>query len=89
MKPDYVLALASRGDVYRCQKKFALALDDLTEALKLNPKRIFALTTRGEVYSLKGQFEKAKRDFSEALRLDPSNQFALEKLKLLNPEKPV
>lgn len=63
------------------------AIDDLTAALRLNPKFAVAFCLRGWLRRKAGQQDEAMRDFSEALRLD-ANYTAAEALKQLPPVEP-
>ncbi|MCF0199549.1 MAG: tetratricopeptide repeat protein [Bacteroidaceae bacterium] len=55
-----------------------LAVDYLTEALKLNPENIQALLLKGKVCGLqRGKLEVAKKYFNTVLELEPDNHVAL------------
>ena len=53
------------------------ALQDYSEALRLNPKFAGAMRNRGNVYARKRDDDRAIRDYSEAARLDPDDPHAL------------
>ena len=53
--------------------RFDRAIDDLTEAIRLDPKRATAYLNRGAAYNGLGQYEQAIEDLSQAIELDPEN----------------
>ncbi len=53
------------------------ALEDFTEALKLQPASAGLLIARGHVHFVRGDAASAIADFTEALRLNPSSASAL------------
>ena len=69
---NYAGALIRRGDAKRMLKGCEGALQDLYEALKIEPNSAQALGTRGQVYQAMGQHEEALADFNRALAIDSS-----------------
>ncbi|KAG6786397.1 hypothetical protein NC652_006255 [Populus alba x Populus x berolinensis] len=59
------------------------AIEDLTEAVKLNKDNAKAFCLLGECYEAKKMIEEAKEAYEEALRLQPELASAKEKLDLL------
>src|SRR5262249_1462929 len=53
------------------------AIQDYTEAIKLNPKYVTAFNNRGLIYSQKREYEHAIQDYDNALRLNPKYVLAL------------
>ncbi len=53
--------------------RFDRAVQDLTEAIRLDPHRATAYQNRGAAYNGLGQYERAIEDLSRAIELDPSN----------------
>ena len=47
------------------------AIEDYTEAIRLDPELAVAYSNRGLAYDELGQMERAVADFDEAIRLDP------------------
>ncbi|MGD9502463.1 MAG: tetratricopeptide repeat protein [Methyloceanibacter sp.] len=47
------------------------AIDDYTEALRIDAKNIAAFNDRGELYRRKGDYDRAIEDYGEAIALDP------------------
>jgi tetratricopeptide (TPR) repeat protein len=60
-----------RGVAYRMQGDFNLAIQDYSQAIKLNPKLAQAYNNRGVAYDHKGDFDDALQDFDQALKLKP------------------
>jgi tetratricopeptide (TPR) repeat protein len=48
------------------------AIADLSEAIRLDPKRASAFYNRGVAYRAKGDLGHADADAAEAMRLDPT-----------------
>ena len=53
-----------------------LAIEDCSEAIRLNPSFAAAYNNRGNAYRILGQQELAIRDYEEATRLDPNDEGA-------------
>lgn len=66
---ERAMAFARQGNLDR-------AIDQYTEAIRLDPSLAPAYAHRGRVYGQKGCYEQAIKDSSEALRLDPGSAFA-------------
>ena len=58
-------ALMGRGDAKRMLNGCEDALQDLHEALKIEPNSVQALETRGQVYQAMGKYEEASADFAQ------------------------
>lgn len=71
------IALTNRGAARQKLKEYDAAIDDLDEAIKLNPKLSRAFFNRGTVYYGKNDAKRAMADFNEAIRLDPMDPTAL------------
>ncbi len=70
-------ALARRAAVLQKKGDLGLAIQDLDEAIRLNPKVPVWWSNRGNAWIDKKDFDKALKDFDEAVRLDPSYANAL------------
>ena len=68
-------AYCNRGHGLTEQRQLELALNDLDEALKLDPDYPCAYSNRGRVYAFKRDPDRAIADYDQALKLDPN--FAL------------
>jgi tetratricopeptide (TPR) repeat protein len=66
-------ALACRGRAWKEQGKFENALEDLNEAIRLDPNRARYFSNRGLVYDRLDEFERAIADYNEALRRDTTD----------------
>ena len=66
------LTFLNRGAGYFRMGKAEKALDDLTEAIHLNPKCAAAFMDRGIVYATKGDYGRAIADMDESIRLIPN-----------------
>ncbi len=61
-----------RGDAYAKLGQFAYAIDDFTDAIRIEPKNAEAYFARGAAYALLGKAEDARKDWSEAVKLNSS-----------------
>ena len=65
-----------RSVCYQNLQDFSNSIQDLTSAIKINPKKSDYFSTRGYAYNILAQREKAMADLDEAIRLDPQNYIA-------------
>jgi tetratricopeptide (TPR) repeat protein len=70
---SYIMRALIWSDV---KKELDIALGDLNEALRLDPKLALAYSNRGIVWAYKQEYDKAVADHSEAIRLDPKYALA-------------
>ena len=63
------MAFCNRGNMRRLKKDYAAALEDLNQAIVLNPLLAEAYANRGFVKASSGQLTAALEDFREALRV--------------------
>ena len=68
-------------------KEFGKAIDDLTIALRRDPKNALVHICRGQAYSGQGDYDAAMADFAEAIRLDPSTADAFLRRQALYANK--
>jgi tetratricopeptide (TPR) repeat protein len=66
----------NRGAAYNSQWRFDAAIQDFTEALRLNSKLADAYNGRGYAWHWKSRMDKAIADLTEAIRLDPNSNSA-------------
>jgi tetratricopeptide (TPR) repeat protein len=53
------------------------AIEDLNQAIRINPNYSFAYNGRGLAYACKAQYDRAIRDFDQAIRLYQDQAFAI------------
>ncbi len=70
------LLYTNRGFAYNSKRKFAQAIADHTEAIRLNPKLSYPFAARGYAYVERGELEKGLADLTESIRLDPNSDSA-------------
>ena len=63
---DRGMLFASRGD-------YDLAIEDFTEAIKLDPNNVTAYKFRGLSYFYKKDYDRAIAEYNQAIKLDPNN----------------
>ena len=66
-------ALANRGYAYRNKHDYDRAIQDLDQAIKLDPDNALAFVNRGDAYRNKREYDRAIRDYDQAIKLDPNN----------------
>lgn len=71
--PDTPIAYNNRGSKYMEIGELRLALDDLNQAVHLNPKYKDAYFNRALLYTETGQYERAISDLSTIIGLDSSH----------------
>jgi tetratricopeptide (TPR) repeat protein len=67
-----VAVLNSRGNAYLSSRNYDRAIDDFSEAIRVNPKFALGFNNRGFAYQRKGQIDRAIEDYDEAIRLNPA-----------------
>ena len=85
-------AYNSRGNFYRNQQKWDLALADYTQAIRINPNYAEAYNNRGLVYEYQQKWDLALADYNNAIKLNPNyaeayNNRGLVYLNLLDIKK--
>src|SRR5262249_6666537 len=71
LAPD-AAAYRGRGLAYEEEGKYAQAVADYTEAIRLDPRAADAYLHRGDAYFAQDDFDQAITDYDEAICLDPS-----------------
>jgi tetratricopeptide (TPR) repeat protein len=73
-------AYISRGDLYKEAKKYDLAIQCYSEAIKINIADQEAYTNRGNVYFELNNYEKALADYKKAHSIDPNYVTAIDNI---------
>ena len=72
IKPDFSLALKSRGAAFLRLDKFQDAISDFTKVVEMDPENARAFHLRGLAFEKFGENDKALDDFNRAIALNPS-----------------
>jgi tetratricopeptide (TPR) repeat protein len=83
LDPDYAEAWRRRGDLSVQQQQYAQAIDDLSQAVKLQPMHYLALQSLGKIYEGGRDRESAIAFYQSALALNPWLEPAQSGLKRL------
>jgi tetratricopeptide (TPR) repeat protein len=75
-EPKTAGAFLDRGMLFAGRDDWETAIEDFTEALRLNPELSAAYFNRGYAYGKKGDYDRAIADFTQAIRLDPNYAYA-------------
>jgi len=67
----YEIVYNNRGNAYSKLGNRERAIEDYSEAIRLQPDYAEAYYNRGTVYIESGQYQKAVRDYTEAIRIKP------------------
>ena len=71
-KPQTAGTFLDRGLLFLNRKDWDLAIEDFTEAIRLDPNNAMVYICRGVAYGDKGDYDRAIADHSQAIRLDPN-----------------
>jgi Flp pilus assembly protein TadD len=71
--PSTAGVFLDRGIMFASQGDYELAIENFTEAIKLDPNFATAYNNRGMMYSKKGDYNRAIADFSQVIKLNPNN----------------
>lgn len=69
--PTRASYLNSRGRAFYEDRRYEQAIEDFSEAIRLNPKNPESYFNRGDAYDEKKEFDRAIADYDAALRLRP------------------
>ena len=62
-----------RGIMFAERGGYDMAVEEFTQAIKLDPDNAAAYYNRGDAYKNKGDNDRAIADFSQAVKLDPND----------------
>jgi tetratricopeptide (TPR) repeat protein len=63
-----------RGVAYRLKGDLDRAIQDYSQAIRINPKSAMIQNNRGVAYDKKGDYDRALADYDQAIRLEPSHE---------------
>ena len=66
-----VARLVERAEIFKKVRRTDLALDDLTDAIGLEPDSASLYRERGEIYARNNAYDRAIGDYNTAIHLDP------------------
>ena len=70
MEPNNIRTLNNRGYSYARLNRFEEAIEDYSEAIRLDPNNSHSYHNRGILYEKLNQLEKAQADLEHAQRLN-------------------
>ena len=71
----------NRGRAYIRKGEYDRGVEELSQAIQLNPDYAAAYKIRGVTYGYKGEYDRAIEDLNKAIRLNPDDAAAYNKLK--------
>jgi len=72
INPDFIGAYSNRGNIYRMQKKYSLAIRDYTKSIQLDPSDFDIIYARANTYLDAEDFLNAIIDYSTIIDKNPS-----------------
>jgi lipoprotein NlpI len=69
---NLAVAFSDRGIAYARKGQYDRAIEDLDQAIRLNPNYAVAFSNRGLAYARKDQYDRALEDLDQAIRLNPN-----------------
>ena len=71
----------NRGRAYIRKGEYDRGVEELSQAIQLNPDYAAAYKTRGVTYGYKGEYDRAIEDLNKAIQLNPDDAAAYNRLK--------
>ncbi|MBD2140296.1 tetratricopeptide repeat protein [Anabaena sp. FACHB-1250] len=68
------IAYTTRGGIYYDLKEYKLAIDDFTQAIKIDPKDARYYVIRGNSYFLLKEYKQGIDDLTQAIKIDSQNE---------------
>jgi tetratricopeptide (TPR) repeat protein len=65
-------AFNNRGVAYASKRQLDRAIQDLDQAIRINPSDALAFGNRGNYYAVKRQYDRAIQDYDQAIRINPN-----------------
>ncbi len=81
IEPDFIPAYKNLGIILTNRRRFAEAIDLLTEALRREPENAKIHNSLGIAYAEQGEMEKAVKSFSKAVTIKPDYHNARDNLE--------
>ncbi|MDT2020660.1 tetratricopeptide repeat protein [Methylocella sp. CPCC 101449] len=75
---DLATAYNNRGYAYDNRAQYDRAIQDYSEAIRIDPKYALAFNNRGFAYQNKGDYVRAVQDYDQALKIQPNYKKALD-----------
>ncbi len=69
--PDNATGYGNRGEAYRDNGQYDLALADFNKAIASDPKYAQGYNSRGQLYAMRGNIDAALQDFLKVIDLNP------------------
>jgi tetratricopeptide (TPR) repeat protein len=69
---NLAIAFGDRGIAYARKGQYDRAIEDLDQAIRLNPNYAASFSNRGLAYVRRGQYDRAIEDLDQAIRLNPN-----------------
>jgi len=85
--PKDVTAWIGLAASYDRLRRFDLADQAYTQAIKLTGETVYILNNQGYSYMLRGDLTRARLKFQKAYELDPTNPTIINNLQLLNSSR--
>ena len=70
-----VIELIDRGNRKRKAEMYEEAIEDYSQAIKIDPEEAWAYFFRGSTYEILEMYEIAIKDYSQAIKIDPHETF--------------
>jgi regulator of sirC expression with transglutaminase-like and TPR domain len=64
------------GEIFRSRGDYVTAIEEYSQAIRLDPNYVIAYVSRGNAYNGKKDYDRAVADYTQAIRLDPNYTWA-------------
>jgi tetratricopeptide (TPR) repeat protein len=73
---NLAIIFTNRGNAYNSKGDYDRAIQDFSQAIRLDPKCAYAFNGLGNAYNAKGEYDRAIQDYDQAIRLNPNFAYA-------------